>query len=110
MPRRDGTGPAGMGSRTGRGLGMCTDEDAPRFGRKFGGGYGRGSGVRARNGFGYGLGYGFRGGRGNWSDRPWGSTPREATDGHDAKKTLEERAAFLKAELASMKQRMKEME
>lgn len=45
MPRRDGTGPMGRGSMTGRGLGVCTGVNA--------GGYGRGMGL--------GLGLGFRG-------------------------------------------------
>ncbi|MFX1236773.1 MAG: DUF5320 domain-containing protein [Promethearchaeota archaeon] len=27
MPGRDGTGPEGKGSKTGRGLGNCSDED-----------------------------------------------------------------------------------
>ena len=107
MPRRDGTGPNGMGSRTGRGLGMCTGDNAPGFGRGFGAGYGRGGGFRARNGygFGYGYGYGFRGGRGGW-----GGNPGYAPDYPDTRETLEERAAFLEAELAALRQRMKEME
>lgn len=37
MPRFDGTGPAGMGPRTGRGMGLC--------GSGFGRGYGMGSGY-----------------------------------------------------------------
>ena len=40
MPRRDGTGPMGLGSRTGRGMGPCC------------GGYGSGGG------YGMGMGYG----------------------------------------------------
>ncbi len=39
MPARDGTGPAGKGSRTGRGLGLCNNDELqnenPRIG-KFG--------------------------------------------------------------------------
>lgn len=36
MPRRDGTGPSGLGPFTGRGLGSCDKEDMrlyPRYGR-----------------------------------------------------------------------------
>ena len=49
MPRRDGTGPMGRGSMTGRGLGVCTGVNAS--------GFGRGMGM----GLGLGLGLGFRG-------------------------------------------------
>jgi len=46
MPRRDGTGPAGMGAMTGRGAGYC-NKDARNidFGRSFGG-YGCQRGYR----------------------------------------------------------------
>ena len=51
MPRGDGTGPAGQGSMTGRGMGFCTGFNAPGFMNPgFGGGFGRGRGFgwRAR--------------------------------------------------------------
>ena len=32
MPNRDGTGPEGKGSRTGRGKGNCIDNKAPQRG------------------------------------------------------------------------------
>ena len=51
MPFEDGTGPAGKGSRTGRGAGNCTGQ-GPATGRF--GGRGRGRGGR---GFGRGVGY-----------------------------------------------------
>lgn len=42
MPRRDGTGPMGMGSITGRGAGYCTGYTSSEFtNRKFG--FGRGN-------------------------------------------------------------------
>lgn len=49
MPRFDGTGPAGMGPMTGRGMGPCN----PYWGGS-GYGYGRGMG----RGFGRGMGWG----------------------------------------------------
>ncbi|NCD10664.1 MAG: hypothetical protein EOL98_14885 [Negativicutes bacterium] len=53
MPRRDGTGPMGRGSMTGRGLGVCTGVNASGFGR--GMGMGLGLGLRGcRRGFGFG--------------------------------------------------------
>ena len=36
MPRRNGTGPLGMGAMTGRGLGACTGVNAPFYGSEFG--------------------------------------------------------------------------
>ncbi len=51
MPRFDGTGPAGQGPMTGRGLGPCGGGQA--FGR------GRGAGRGMGRGLGYGRGYGF---------------------------------------------------
>jgi hypothetical protein len=55
MPRGDGTGPAGQGSMTGRGMGYCAGFNTPGFmnsgfGREFGRGFGRGRGFgwRAR--------------------------------------------------------------
>ncbi|MHB1454618.1 MAG: DUF5320 domain-containing protein [Saccharofermentanales bacterium] len=49
MPRRDGTGPMGQGSMTGRGLGLCIGSNAARTGA----GLGLGLGCRR----GYGRGY-----------------------------------------------------
>jgi hypothetical protein len=51
MPRRDGTGPMGMGAMTGRGLGVCTGVNAPIYGR----GFGRGLGLGFGRGFGFGA-------------------------------------------------------
>ncbi|MDD4843504.1 MAG: DUF5320 domain-containing protein [Anaerotignum sp.] len=50
MPRRDGTGPMGMGAKTGRGAGFCTGlatkENLGGFGCGFGCGFGKGNGSR----------------------------------------------------------------
>jgi hypothetical protein len=51
MPRRDGTGPMGMGAMTGRGLGVCTGVNAPIYGR----GFGRGLGLGFGRCFGFGA-------------------------------------------------------
>ena len=42
MPRRDGTGPMGAGSMTGRGLGFCTGANAVKYGAGPGMGLGLG--------------------------------------------------------------------
>lgn len=51
MPRRDGTGPIGAGSMTGRGLGLCTGTTTV----KYGAGLGIGLGLACRRGFGRGF-------------------------------------------------------
>ena len=50
MPGRDGTGPAGFGSLTGRGLGICTGVNAGRNNFQSSAAFGRG--------LGFGSGYG----------------------------------------------------
>lgn len=56
MPRRDGTGPMGAGSMTGRGLGSCTGANAVTYGAGLG--LGLGLGLACRRGFGRGFGRG----------------------------------------------------
>lgn len=51
MPRRDGTGPMGMGSMTGRAMGVCVENKGAGQGFRRGMGLGRGKGF----GRGYGL-------------------------------------------------------
>lgn len=50
MPRRDGTGPMGAGSMTGRGLGVCTGVNTGKYGT----GMGLGLGCRRGSGGGFG--------------------------------------------------------
>ena len=57
MPRRDGTGPLGGGSMTGRGFGLCTGANVARYGAGLG--MGLGLGLACRRGFGRGFGRGF---------------------------------------------------
>ncbi|ADY12482.1 DUF5320 domain-containing protein [Sphaerochaeta globosa] len=49
MPRKDGTGPAGVGPMTGRGMGSCTNYSGIGYGmgRRLGRGCGRGNGPYA---------------------------------------------------------------
>ena len=53
MPRGDRTGPAGLGPRTGRGMGYCAGYSVPGF-------------MNAGPGLGLGLGRGFGGGGRGW--------------------------------------------
>jgi len=48
MPRRDGTGPIGVGAMTGRNLGSCTVVNAVKYGAGFG------FGLACRRGRGFG--------------------------------------------------------
>lgn len=76
MPRFDGTGPRGMGPKTGRGLGPC------------GGGMGWGRG--------YGMGYGA-----GWCGCPYcGIMPSK----EDEKKMLEDEKRAIDERLASLEQ------
>ena len=69
MPRGDGTGPWGQGSRTGRGLGYCSGYSTP--------GYTKGPGMGLARGFGggrgttFGRGLAWRRGRGGYGGN-WG--------------------------------------
>jgi hypothetical protein len=58
MPGRDGTGPMGAGSMTGRGLGLCTGANAVRYGTGFGMGLGFARGCGFGRGFGRGFAFG----------------------------------------------------
>lgn len=57
LPRRDGTGPMGAGSMTGRSLGICTGANAVRYGALLG--IELGTGLACRRAFGRGVGRGF---------------------------------------------------
>lgn len=59
MPGRNGTGPLGFGSMTGRGQGACAGVNTPIYGGSFGRGCGRGFGGRFGRGPGLGFGRGF---------------------------------------------------
>lgn len=64
MPRRDGTGPSGMGPMTGRGAGNCTEATSENTERESVSRPRLGLGLnRPPGGRGMGLRRGFRGGR-----------------------------------------------
>jgi hypothetical protein len=119
MPAGDGTGPVGMGPRTGRGMGYCSGYDAPGWEHP---GFGRGF-VRGR---GYG-GRGMRGG-GGWGWRNlfyatglprwarWGTPPVAAYGAPYAAPSREQEvemlrgeAEWLKGQLDAIAQRMEEL-
>ena len=85
MPRFDGTGPMGMGSMTGRGLGPC--------------GYGFQGGGRGR-----GMGYGMMMGGCPWYGRMIGPTAGEK------KEILKDQVEMLKQNLDLAQKRLSEIE
>ncbi|MGM5483596.1 MAG: DUF5320 domain-containing protein [Nanobdellota archaeon] len=103
MPRGDGTGPGGMGSRTGRGMGYCNGYNTPGF---------------ANPGFRRGLGRGF--GRNSYMNprgfvRPRFNQPvptkeQEKEMLQEELKQVEEDEKFLKEDKESLKKRLNEMD
>ena len=64
MPGGDGTGPGGLGPRTGRGFGYCNGYPHPGYAVPGGMGMGWGRGRAWGRGGGWGLGHAWRRGRG----------------------------------------------
>lgn len=118
MPRGDGTGPAGMGPRTGRAAGFCAGYPLPGYanqagGRGFGGGFGRGGGrggrgfrnqycatgqtgwQRAAAGYGYGPAVPFH---------PYTPTEEQETE------MLRTQSEYLENELSGIRQRLQILE
>lgn len=119
MPAGDGTGPAGMGPMTGRGMGYCGGYDAPGWAYSgFGRAFGRGRGYGGRMGRG-GGGWGWRNqfyatGLPRWAR--WGARPMAAYGGpyaapsqEDEIEMLKGEAEWLKEQLDAIAQRMEEL-
>jgi hypothetical protein len=94
MPRGDGTGPAGQGSMTGRGMGFCAGFNSAGF---MNGGFGRGRGL--------GRGFG-------WRARAMQVTPNQqpaAITEKQEKQLLEQELNVLKEEMEEIEERLKEL-
>ncbi len=120
MPRGDGTGPAGMGLLTGRGLGYCAGYPIPGFMNPS---FGYGMGMAWRRGFGLGRGRGFR-----WRARMFSPfiTPQvmpkqiipvvqqpvqqQALTVQDEKAFLEQEKTCIQEEVEALKQEIQEIE
>lgn len=120
MPGGDGTGPMGMGSMTGRGVGLCSGSGVPGYqnpvpGRGCGMGYARGRGFWGR-GVGGGRGwrnrfyatgvpgrmtFGAHGGFAAWNRQPDPEMEKQALNGQ---------AEALQAELDFIRRRLSEMD
>ncbi len=105
MPGLNGTGPAGAGILTGRGLGPCggaTADTAGIYGR--GMGFHRGTGMRWGMGFGYGWGPGC--GRGfGLGFRAW-AAPASGTDAESLKEALTNQKDLLRARMDAIDKRL----
>ena len=93
MPGRDGTGPMGAGSMTGRGAGVC-GSGVGRRSANFAGGRGCGRGFGRGAGVGCGMGFGNRFAR---------MSPEQE------KSLLEENLKAIEQELADTKNRIEEI-
>ena len=126
MPGGDRTGPAGMGSMTGRAAGYCTGYGAPGFanpvsGRGFGRGFGRGrgGGWGRRNSF-YATGlpgwqrasYGYPAYGGDMPyNMPYSPAPYTArVSKEDELNALKGQAEYFEDSLQGIKKRMAELE
>ena len=92
MPRRDGTGPMGAGSMTGRGLGLCTGASAVKYGAGLG--MGLGLGLACRRGFGRGFG------RGSAINQIFSKTQKELLNGQ--KTMLQDRLEVIDKQLENL--------
>lgn len=90
MPRRDGTGPAGQGSMTGRGMGFCAGFNSPGF---------------SNGGFGRGMGRGFA-----WRARAFKNMPFQVEMDNSEKISQRSEKQFLEQELDALKDEMQEVE
>ncbi|MDP8234731.1 MAG: DUF5320 domain-containing protein [Candidatus Saelkia tenebricola] len=113
MPGGDGTGPAGMGSMTGRAAGYCAGYAMPGYmnpipGR--GSGFGRGMGRGRGRGVGMGRGFGWGGAYPSYpaayANYPYAPNlnPQQEAD------MLKEQTKVVQDELNAMNERIKELE
>ncbi len=105
MPRGDRTGPQGMGPRTGRAAGFCAGFDAPGYANASPGrGGGRGGGGRGRRNMFYATGLP------RWMRFGGGPASIQAAAPDMEKEALMNQVDLLQAELASIKNRLNEIE
>lgn len=121
MPQGDRTGPAGMGPRTGRGMGFCSGFGSPGFTRGARRGFGGGWGKGFKRGFGQGFGWrrlGVAAAQPIWEPQPVypAEQPAPLTKDQekqmldDEVKAIEEEKRSLADELEAIKKRIKELQ
>lgn len=99
MPGKDGTGPCGMGSRSGRGFGPCAGNPGSRD-NGFGMGFGQGRGCRKMPQATAAPG---------WMRFGCAATPEVTNPGWE-KTLLENQANFLENQLQKVKDQLKKLE
>jgi Family of unknown function (DUF5320) len=114
MPGGDRTGPAGQGSRTGRGAGYCNGYSTPGYANP-GFGWGRGGGRGFRGGFGRGWGRQGYFGPGPVNTQPVYNVPVEnpyvppVPDRNTEMTVLRQQAEYLQAVLKDVQQRLSDL-
>lgn len=109
MPGFNGTGPAGAGSMTGRGLGSCGKDPIPLDTGRCGHGIGLRRGMAMRRGPGFGRGCGLGCARGFGQDFGAWAAPAPEMDAEAWKGTLEDQKGFLKARLETIDQQLEKL-
>jgi hypothetical protein len=117
MPRGDRTGPAGMGSMTGRGMGYCAGYGAPGYATPapgFGLGWGRGRGWWGGGGRGWRHQY-YATGQPRWARYGyppfWGYAPYpQPPSAEEETEFLKNQAEALRRELEAITQRLEDLE
>ncbi len=113
MPRGDGTGPAGMGSMTGRAAGYCAGYNMPGFMNPAGGRMGMGFGRGFGRGMGRGRGWRFWGNPGpmSYGAVPFGPLPYGTNYSPEQEaESLKTQAKFLQDEIEAIQRRLSELE
>ncbi len=120
MPRGDGTGPMGQGSKTGRAMGYCSGYGAPGYVNPGRGWFGAGRGGmpwgegRGRT-WGGGRGRGFGRGFGRWLDAApaynYNSNyTSEPINSVDERAYLNDQLVFLENEIGEIKKRLTQID
>jgi len=117
MPGGDGTGPMGMGARTGRAAGYCAGYGVPGYvnappRRSFGIGFGRGCGFRGRGFIGGGRGWRnmfYATGQPGWMRAGTYAAPYPAFDPEMETQALKNQAQILKSQLDAIEKRISEI-
>jgi hypothetical protein len=114
MPGFDGTGPRGLGPRTGGGFGYCSPGSGPAYGT---GGFPRGAG---RGGFprgggrgrawGGGRGWGWQAIYGGYPSPYWGTSPTAQWTPQQELESLQAQAQAMEQDLQNIRQRITELE
>ena len=110
MPNKNGRGPAGTGSRTGRGMGNCSPAETGNLKTTRGQGLGKGQGLGRGQGRGFSAnqGFGFRN-IGRWFGFGGNNINNEKLSSSDERTMLKEQSKFLKEKIKETEERIEEI-